>query len=161
MARTTDPKLKLIAAVPLFAGFNRREIEALGRLMDEVDVEDGRVLMTLRRWEPRAGTWCLPAGFMESGETPEQTAIRELEEETGLVATLSGLFGVYAGFDDPRVRSILILSTAERSSGTLAPGDDAIETEFFPLDALPEEIAFGSHRRALEEYRSGIRAARR
>ena len=45
MARTTDPKLKLIAAVPLFAGFNRREIEALGRLMDEVDVKDGRVLM--------------------------------------------------------------------------------------------------------------------
>jgi CRP/FNR family transcriptional regulator, cyclic AMP receptor protein len=45
MARTTDPKLELIAAVPLFAGFNRREIEAVGRLMDEVDVKDGRVLM--------------------------------------------------------------------------------------------------------------------
>ncbi len=45
MARTTDPKLELIAAVPLFAGFNRREIEALGRLMDEIDVKEGRVLM--------------------------------------------------------------------------------------------------------------------
>ena len=45
MARTTDPKLKLIAGVPLFAGFNRREIEAVGRLMDEVDVKAGRVLM--------------------------------------------------------------------------------------------------------------------
>lgn len=45
MARTTDPKLELIAAVPLFGGFNRREIEALGRLMDEVDVKAGRVLM--------------------------------------------------------------------------------------------------------------------
>jgi CRP/FNR family transcriptional regulator, cyclic AMP receptor protein len=45
MARTTDPKLKLIAAVPLFAGFNRREIDALGRLMDEIDVKEGRVLM--------------------------------------------------------------------------------------------------------------------
>jgi CRP/FNR family cyclic AMP-dependent transcriptional regulator len=45
MARTTDPKLELIAAVPLFAGFNRREIEAVGRLMDEIDVKAGRVLM--------------------------------------------------------------------------------------------------------------------
>lgn len=45
MARTTDPKLELIAGVPLFAGFNRREIEAVGRLMDEVDVKAGRVLM--------------------------------------------------------------------------------------------------------------------
>jgi CRP/FNR family transcriptional regulator, cyclic AMP receptor protein len=44
MARTKDPKLELIAAVPLFAGFNRREIEALGRLMDEIDVKEGRVL---------------------------------------------------------------------------------------------------------------------
>ena len=45
MARTTDPKLELIAGVPLFAGFNRREIEAVGRLMDEVDVKAGRVFM--------------------------------------------------------------------------------------------------------------------
>ena len=45
MARTTDPKLELIAGVPLFAGFNRREIDAVGRLMDEVDVKAGRVLM--------------------------------------------------------------------------------------------------------------------
>jgi CRP/FNR family transcriptional regulator, cyclic AMP receptor protein len=45
MAKTTDPKLDLIASVPLFTGFNRREIEAVGRLMDEVDVKEGRVLM--------------------------------------------------------------------------------------------------------------------
>ena len=45
MAKQTDPKLTLIASVPLFTGFNRREIEAVGRLMDEVDVQDGRVLM--------------------------------------------------------------------------------------------------------------------
>jgi CRP-like cAMP-binding protein len=45
MAKQTDPKLTLIASVPLFTGFNRREIEAVGRLMDEVDVNDGRVLM--------------------------------------------------------------------------------------------------------------------
>jgi CRP/FNR family transcriptional regulator, cyclic AMP receptor protein len=45
MAKQTDPKLTLIASVPLFTGFNRREIEAVGRLMDEVDVKDGRVLI--------------------------------------------------------------------------------------------------------------------
>lgn len=45
MAKQTDPKLTLIASVPLFTGFNRREIEAVGRLMDEVEVKGGRVLM--------------------------------------------------------------------------------------------------------------------
>lgn len=40
----TDPKLGLIASVPLFAGLNKREVGFLGRLMDEVDVADGKVL---------------------------------------------------------------------------------------------------------------------
>src|SRR5262245_23894954 len=42
-----------------------------------------------------AGAWCLPAGFMEYGETPEHCAVRELEEETGVSARISRLFGVY------------------------------------------------------------------
>src|SRR6185312_3946951 len=41
---STDPKLDLIAAVPLFSGLNRREVEFLGKLMDDVDVSDGKVL---------------------------------------------------------------------------------------------------------------------
>lgn len=122
-------------------------------------VEAGRVLLVKRRFEPRAGTWCLPAGFMESGETPEQTAMRETEEETGLVVATTALFGVYAGFDDPRVRAILILYTAERSGGELHPGDDAIETRFFPLARLPRVLAFTAHRRALQEFRERLAPA--
>jgi CRP-like cAMP-binding protein len=40
----TDPKLALIASVPLFAGLNKREVGFLGRLMDDVDVSAGKVL---------------------------------------------------------------------------------------------------------------------
>lgn len=112
----------------------------------------GSVLMVRRKYDPRAGTWCLPAGFMEYGESPERCAIRELREETGLLGRITGLLGVYAGVDDPRVRSVLILYTAERVSGRLTPGDDAIEADWFARTKLPRAIAFGSHRRALEEY---------
>ena len=109
------------------------------------------VLLVRRRYAPREGTWCLPAGFMEYGETPERCARRELLEETGLRGRLTGLFGVYAGLDDPRVRSVLILYTATRVSGRLVPGDDATAAKFYTLARLPHDIAFESHRRALAE----------
>ena len=41
---SSDPKLDLIASVPLFAGLDKREVGFLGRLMDDVDVSDGKVL---------------------------------------------------------------------------------------------------------------------
>ena len=110
------------------------------------------VLMVKRKYEPRARAWCLPAGFMEYGETPERCALRELREETGLRARLRGLFGVYAGYDDPRVRSVLILYLAERTGGTLTPGDDAIDARFFAFSRLPRSIAFTAHSRAIAEY---------
>jgi ADP-ribose pyrophosphatase YjhB (NUDIX family) len=114
-------------------------------------VEAGRVLLVRRAWEPRAGSWCLPAGFMEAGEHPEQSAVRELQEETGVIAQLTGLFGVYAGFDDPRVRAVLILYTGIATGGDQRAGDDAVELGWFPLDELPDDLAFASHRQALTE----------
>jgi len=114
-------------------------------------VRDSTVLLVRRKWDPAAGAWCLPAGFMEYGESPERCAVRELREETGVRARLTGLFGVYAGFDDPRVRAVLILYTGERTGGRLKPGDDAIDARYFPLARLPRTIAFAAHRRALEE----------
>jgi ADP-ribose pyrophosphatase YjhB (NUDIX family) len=111
-----------------------------------------RLLMVRRKFHPRVGAWCLPAGFMEYGETPQHCAVRELREETGILGKLTGLFGVYAGHDDPRVRAVLIVYTAARAGGRLRPGDDAVEARFFPLEALPRAIAFESHRRALAEF---------
>ena len=117
---------------------------------------EGRILLVKRRYEPRAGAWCLPAGFMEYGETPTRCAVRELREETGLSCRLVRLFGVYAGLDDPRSRAVLIVYLARITGGELEPGDDATAARFFPLDRLPPDIAFAAHRRALAEFRRSV-----
>ncbi|HEY6866463.1 MAG TPA: NUDIX hydrolase [Candidatus Eisenbacteria bacterium] len=113
---------------------------------------DHGLLLVRRKFDPRAGTWCLPAGFLEYGESPERCAVRELREETGIRARLTGLFGVYAGIDDPRARTVLILYLADPTGGRLRPGDDAIEARFFPLGRLPGDLSFASHERAIAEY---------
>ena len=114
------------------------------------------VLLVKRKFEPRAGQWSLPAGFMEYGETVEETAVRELKEETNLDVRLTRLFGVYTGCDDPRNQAVLIVYEGEIVGGELRPGDDASEVRYFPLGALPEDIAFEAHRQVLEDLKKRL-----
>lgn len=113
-------------------------------------VRDNKVLLVKRKFEPKAGGWSLPAGFMEYDEGPEETAIRETLEETNLDVRLTELLGAYGAFDDPRVHVVLIVYRGEIIGGQLKPGDDAVEVQFFPLTDLPKDIAFSSHCKVLE-----------
>ncbi len=127
----------------------RNPVPACGVIVARGD----RVLLAKRAHEPRLGSWGIPAGFMEYGEHPELTAVREAREETGLIVRLGGLFGVYAGRDDPRTRAVLILYLAKIVGGRLRAGDDASEVGYFALDKLPRPIAFRAHREALQDLR--------
>jgi len=115
----------------------------------------GRLLLVQRAHDPYVGKWTIPAGFMEWGESPEETSVRELKEETNLNISLGGLFHVYSGSDDPRTRAILILYFGEVIGGELKAGDDASEAEWFALDEIPadDQIAFESHRRAIAKLK--------
>jgi len=116
-------------------------------------LKDNKIVLVKRKYEPKRGQWSLPAGFLEYDETVQQTAIREAKEETNLDVRLNGLFGVYSAYDDPRKQVVLIVYRGEIISGDLKPGDDAEDVKFFPLDDLPEEIAFGCHRHVLNLVR--------
>lgn len=53
-----------------------------GKSVGGVYEEDGKVLMLYRRYEPYG--WACPAGHIEEGDSPEQTLLKEYDEETGL-----------------------------------------------------------------------------
>jgi ADP-ribose pyrophosphatase YjhB (NUDIX family) len=126
----------------------RNPVPAAGAIIEK----DNKILMVKRKYPPRIGDWTLPAGFMEWGESSAACCVREIAEETGLEVKLTSSYKVYSGKDDPRTRAVLILYIAEITGGKLRPGDDAGEVEYFSMAEMPENIAFESHRRALNEY---------
>ncbi len=119
---------------------------------------DGSVLLARRKFEPWKGFWYFPSGFVEYGDDVEDTARREVHEETGLVVDLGPVFGVYSYFDDPRQDGIVILYRALVVGGSLKAGDDAAEVAFFAASGLPpaEQIGFATHRRAMGEWYAEI-----
>lgn len=116
-------------------------------------VDSDRVLLVKRKLPPRAGYWSLPAGFVEYDETIEQTALREIKEETNLDIKLSNIYGIFSANDDPRHHVLLIVFQGVILNGDLIPGDDAAEAQFFAFNNLPENIAFAVHRTILNDLK--------
>lgn len=107
-------------------------------------------IVLIKRRNPPYG-WALPGGFVDVGETLEQAAIREAQEETGLFVLLETLLGCYSEPGrDPRGHTVSAVYVAS-ASGMPVAADDAAELALFPLDKLPEELAF-DHRRILADY---------
>ena len=59
-----------------------------------VIVHEGRVVLVKRRFEPLAGTWSIPGGAVEVGETLEACVAREMLEETGFVVEVGPVIEV-------------------------------------------------------------------
>ncbi|QTA82320.1 Hydrolase, NUDIX family [Desulfonema limicola] len=111
----------------------------------------GRLLLVKRSVEPKKGLWCLPGGFMELGETPEQTALRELQEETGLTGQIDRIISADSSNSETYNTVALICYSISRYSGNPFPGDDACDLDFFNPDDLPE-LAFKSHKKFISFY---------
>lgn len=115
---------------------------------------EGRVLLARRAWEPHAGKWDLPGGFLDEAEHPLDALRRELLEETALVVEPLEFVGVWIdryGDGDDASPTLNLYWTARVVGGEPAPADDVSELRWFPLDALPPdgEIAFRNVAEAL------------
>lgn len=115
-----------------------------------VPVWGERVLLCKRAIEPRHGLWTLPAGFLELGETTEQGACRETDEEAGARIELGPLFTV---LNVVRVGQVHLFYRATMLSPELNPGSETLEARLFAEDEVPwDQIAFRTVRETLAHF---------
>jgi len=94
-----------------------------------VIVDEGRVVLIKRKYEPLKGHWSLPGGMVEIGETLESALSREMLEETGLRVDVGPVIEVFDRImydEQKRVRYhfVLIDYLCWPAGGTLTPGSD-------------------------------------
>jgi ADP-ribose pyrophosphatase YjhB (NUDIX family) len=115
-------------------------------------VGDGSVLLTRRE---DFHVWCLPGGQVDEGESLGEAALREVEEETGLVVAIDRLVGLYSRprWGGPHT---LALFAATRIAGELTCDPrEVVEAAFFAPQALPEPLLWGQRER-LDDVFSGV-----
>ncbi|MFO7867091.1 MAG: NUDIX hydrolase [Candidatus Aminicenantes bacterium] len=117
----------------------------------EIRDETGRtgIVLIERKNEPKG--WALPGGFVDYGESLEQAAVREAQEETTLDVTLKRQFHSYSEPDrDPRQHTITTVFIAS-ASGPPQAADDAKRTHIFPPENIHVPLVF-DHARIIDDY---------
>jgi 8-oxo-dGTP diphosphatase len=106
-------------------------------------VKDKRVLLGKRKGSHGAGAWSFPGGHLEFGESWEQCALRETEEETGIkISNLSFITATNDVFAEERRHYVTIYLKGEYQSGelTVMEPEKCERWEWFAWDALPEPL---------------------
>lgn len=96
-----------------------------------------KILLVKRSNHPSIGFWALPGGFVELRENLEDTARRELEEETGVKGLPVEQFACFGDYDrDPRARVITAayMSLVDEGSVRVCAGDDAADAAWFEAE---------------------------
>ena len=121
---------------------------------------DGRGRILLQHRDD--GRWGLPGGLMELGESFEETARREVREETGLIPGPMRFLGVWSGRDylcrtanGDEFYSVTAAFLTREWSGTLAEAaGESVGFDWAEPGALPKDTV-GSHRRIIAESTAG------
>ncbi len=112
-----------------------KPVLGVGAVIFESMGEELSVCLVRRAHPPRAGSWSLPGGKVELGETLVAAVEREIREETGLDVRVGELVEVVELIDEER-HYVVLDYLCEVVAGALTQGDDAIDVAMAPLSAL-------------------------
>jgi 8-oxo-dGTP diphosphatase len=105
--------------------------------------KDGKFLMLQRQGAHGAGSWSIPGGHLEFGESPEETATREVREETGLeIANVAFAAVTNDIFREENKHYVTVWMKSDWSSGeaTNTEPDKCTELRWVDFDTLPEPL---------------------
>lgn len=96
------------------------------------------ILLIQRGHDPFKGSWALPGGYVEAGETIGAAAKRELQEETGIAGVNLQQMGTYGDPGrDPRGWTATVAYAGHVAEEVAKAGDDAAAAKWFPIYQLP------------------------
>ena len=90
-------------------------------------VREGRLLLVRRASRRGRGNWQIPGGFVEQDETIEAAVVREVAEESGVVAEVEGVLGIRNRYDPDNGNSVYVILSLRPVSGEPTP--DAREVD--------------------------------
>lgn len=133
------------------------ETSAGGLVLDRADLAANVAL--IGRTDRRGRLlWSLPKGHIEAGETIEQAAVREVQEETGILGTIAGKLGVIdfwfvaGGHRVHKTVHHYLMVVADPIDGLELSDADAEVTEvaWVPLAEASSQLTYGDERRLLD-----------
>jgi 8-oxo-dGTP diphosphatase len=120
-----------------------------------ISYPQNRILLIKRSTPPFVGYWALPGGRVDSGETVEQTIVREVKEETGLDVTVINKVGEYheQGVQgDAEYDYYPACFLVKVVGGEIKKQESEIkEIKLFSLNAVPTALAF-EHAQMIKDY---------
>lgn len=109
-----------------------------------------RVLLCRRDIEPRRGFWTFPAGYLETGETIAEGAVRETWEEANARVVVEELYTV---FNLPYISQIYMFYRAQLMNLDFSPGVESQDVRLFAREEIPwDELAFPVVRATLDHF---------
>src|ERR671936_578462 len=140
----------------------RREFSAGGVLVRRL--RGAWVMAAIRPAGKDAGVWALPKGIIGDGEKPELTALREVQEETGVEGRLVGKLGdiryvyTWAGERVFKVVSFYLVRYSNGRLGDLPPATahEVAEVRWLPLEDSPRLLAYKGEREMAERALAAV-----
>jgi 8-oxo-dGTP pyrophosphatase MutT (NUDIX family) len=114
-------------------------------------IKDNKVLLVKHTYRPG---WFFPGGGIKKGEPHHDAALRELREETGIIANKVSLFGTYVYKGEGKYDNVICFLCKDFEEGNRTEDTEIGEARWFDINDLPIDVFPGTERR-IDEYRSG------